>query len=74
MHLGLSTIGRSLDPVDLTRTAQRAESLGYDSIWTAEAWGTDAFTPLAYVAANTTGCVSAPPSRRSGPGRRARRR
>ena len=54
MHLGLSTIGRSLDPVDLTRTAQRAESLGYDSIWTAEAWGTDAFTPLAYVAANTT--------------------
>ena len=54
MHLGLSTIGRSLDPVDLTRTAQHAESLGYDSIWTAEAWGTDAFTPLAYVAANTT--------------------
>ena len=54
MHLGLSTIGRPMDPEDLRRTAQHAEALGYDSIWTAEAWGHDAFTPLAYVAASTT--------------------
>jgi F420-dependent oxidoreductase-like protein len=31
-----------------------AERLGYDSIWTAEAYGSDAITPLAYIAALTT--------------------
>ena len=30
-----------------------AEQLGYDSVWTAEAYGSDAITPLAYIAANT---------------------
>ncbi|MGB4863019.1 MAG: LLM class F420-dependent oxidoreductase [Tepidiformaceae bacterium] len=30
------------------------ERLGYDSIWTAEAYGSDAVTPLAYIAALTT--------------------
>jgi len=54
MHLGLSTIGQSLAPAQLAATARRIESLGYDSIWTAEAWGADAFTPLAFVAASTT--------------------
>lgn len=34
-------------------TAKAAESLGYDSIWTAEAYGFDAATPLAFFAANT---------------------
>ena len=34
--------------------AKEAESLGADSIWTSEAWGTDAITPLAYLAASTT--------------------
>ena len=33
--------------------AKHAESLGYDSVWTAEAYGSDAFTPLCWVAANT---------------------
>lgn len=32
---------------------QRAEALGYDSVWTAEAYGSDAFSPLAYLAAVT---------------------
>jgi F420-dependent oxidoreductase-like protein len=32
---------------------QLAERLGYDSVWTAEAYGTDAITPLAYLAAKT---------------------
>jgi F420-dependent oxidoreductase-like protein len=54
MHLGLSTIGRRLTPDDLRRTATHAESLGYDSIWTAEAWVADAFTPLAFIAASTS--------------------
>jgi F420-dependent oxidoreductase-like protein len=31
----------------------RAEELGYDSVWTAEAYGSDAVTPLAYIAAVT---------------------
>jgi F420-dependent oxidoreductase-like protein len=32
---------------------QLAERLGYDSVWTAEAYGADALTPLAYLAAST---------------------
>ena len=32
---------------------QRAEALGYDCVWTAEAYGSDAVTPLAYLAAQT---------------------
>ncbi|MDQ1462374.1 MAG: hypothetical protein QOI08_3858 [Actinomycetota bacterium] len=33
---------------------QLAERLGYDSVWTAEAYGADALTPLAYLAAVTS--------------------
>lgn len=53
MRLGLSIgySGATLDlPVDLVR---RAEALGYDTVWTAEAYGSDAVTPLAYLAAVT---------------------
>ena len=32
---------------------KRLEAIGYDSVWTAEAYGSDAITPLAYVAAHT---------------------
>jgi F420-dependent oxidoreductase-like protein len=39
------------DPVSL---AQAVERLGYDSVWTGEAWGSDAFTPLVWVAARTS--------------------
>ena len=38
-------------PVDLV---QELERIGYDSIWTAEAYGSDAVTPLAYLAALTS--------------------
>ncbi len=41
-------------PDDLVEVAQEAERLGFDSVWTAEAWGSDAFTPLAYIAAHTS--------------------
>ena len=41
-------------PANLIEVAQEAESLGFDSLWTAEAWGSDAFTPLAYIAAHTS--------------------
>ncbi len=30
-----------------------AEKVGFDSVWTAEAYGSDAITPLAYIAAHT---------------------
>jgi F420-dependent oxidoreductase-like protein len=41
-------------PPDLVPIAQEAERLGYDSVWTAEAWGSDAFTPLAWIGAHTS--------------------
>ncbi len=34
--------------------AQEAENLEYDSVWTAEAWGSDAFTPAAWIGAHTS--------------------
>jgi F420-dependent oxidoreductase-like protein len=53
MKLGLS-IGYSGAHLDLPVTrVQLAERLGYDSVWTAEAYGSDALTLLAYLAAVT---------------------
>jgi F420-dependent oxidoreductase-like protein len=53
MKLGLS-IGYSRAHLDIpVKLVQRAEELGYDSVWTAEAYGSDAVTPLAYLAALT---------------------
>jgi F420-dependent oxidoreductase-like protein len=34
--------------------AREAEALGFDSVWTAESWGNDAFTPLAWIGAHTS--------------------
>jgi F420-dependent oxidoreductase-like protein len=42
------------NPTDLIALAQQAERLGYDSAWAAEAWGTDAVSVLAWLAAVTT--------------------
>ena len=54
MKLGLS-IGYSKARLELpVELVQRAEALGYDSVWTAEAYGTDAVTPLAYLAGKTS--------------------
>jgi F420-dependent oxidoreductase-like protein len=49
LSLGYSGAQMSL-PVD---RVQLAERLGFDSVWTAEAYGSDAITPLAYLAAVT---------------------
>ena len=42
------------NPTELVALAQEAERLGYDSAWAAEAWGTDAVTVLAWLAATTS--------------------
>jgi F420-dependent oxidoreductase-like protein len=53
MKLGLS-LGYSKAKLEIpVALVQRAEELGYDSVWTAEAYGSDAVTPLAYLAALT---------------------
>lgn len=50
INIGYSGAEMSV-PMDLVRSV---EALGYDSVWTAEAYGSDAITPLAYIAALTT--------------------
>ncbi|MFJ3647070.1 LLM class F420-dependent oxidoreductase [Streptomyces murinus] len=55
MRLGLALgyWGRGPDTAHVP-LAQEAERLGYDSVWTAESWGSDAFTPLTWIAARTS--------------------
>ena len=53
MKLGMS-IGYSGAQMDFDFERVRlAEALGYDTVWSAEAYGSDAVTPLAYLAATT---------------------
>ena len=53
MRLGLS-IGYSGARLEVpVALVQRAEALGYSTVWTAEAYGSDAVSPLAYLAAVT---------------------
>ena len=42
LNLGYAPPGTN--PADLVPLVQEAERLGYDSVWAAEAWGTDAVT------------------------------
>jgi len=51
MHMGYW--GAQPTP-DIIGLAQEAERLGYDSVWSAETWGSDAFTPLAWIGAHTS--------------------
>ncbi|MGA4544210.1 LLM class F420-dependent oxidoreductase [Uniformispora flossi] len=55
MRLGL-TFGywRRGPASGVVELAQEAERLGFDSVWTAESWGSDAFTPLTWIAARTS--------------------
>ncbi|MFD0021604.1 LLM class F420-dependent oxidoreductase [Streptomyces sp. NPDC058382] len=55
MRLGLALgyWGRGPEPAHLD-LARAAEDLGYASVWTAEAWGSDVFTPLTWIAAHTS--------------------
>lgn len=54
MKLGLNLGYWQRNPDDATESVQAAERLGYDSVWTAEAYGSDVFTPLAWYGARTS--------------------
>lgn len=51
LRVGISALPYGADAVELVLQAER---LGVDSVWTAEFWAGDAFTPLAFVAAKTS--------------------
>ncbi len=53
MRLGLNLGYRGVAIARDTTLVNEAERLGYDSVWTAEAYGADALTPLAFLAART---------------------
>jgi F420-dependent oxidoreductase-like protein len=54
MRLGLSLGYWGARPSDTVPLVQEAERLGFDSVWTAEAYGSDAVTPLAWIGALTS--------------------
>ena len=62
VHIGYWGMG--LTSEDQLEIVQEAERLGYDSVWTAEAYGSDAATILAWLARRR---------RRSGSARRSSR-
>lgn len=55
MKLGLRLATHSADRLDIpVNLIRRAEEVGFHSVWTAETYGADAFTPLVVAALNTT--------------------
>jgi F420-dependent oxidoreductase-like protein len=53
MELGIHVGHWQGEPVDVVPVAREGEALGYRSIWASEAWGSDAATTLAWIAAHT---------------------
>src|SRR3954469_21935442 len=51
MQVGIGAVVSTPGDADFVAEAER---LGATSVWVAEAWGQDALTPLAYLAARTT--------------------
>src|SRR3984885_10937603 len=56
MKLGVNVgyWGLGMGPQDQLEVVQEAERLGFESVWAAEAYGSDAATVLAWLAAGTT--------------------
>src|SRR5438445_2413719 len=52
VHIGYWGLG--MGPQDQLQVVQEAERLGFDSVWTAEAYGSDAATVLGWLAAGTS--------------------
>jgi len=52
--IGGAASGRRRDWQDVVTFSTEAESLGVDFAWSAEAWGMDAVSPLAFLAARTS--------------------
>jgi F420-dependent oxidoreductase-like protein len=52
VHVGYWGLG--MGPQDQLQVVQEAERLGYDSVWAAEAYGSDTATVLAWLAAQTS--------------------
>lgn len=53
MRLGLNVGYWGSSPADNVALTQEADKLGYHSVWTAEAYGSDAVSPLVWLAAKT---------------------
>jgi len=53
LGLSLGYAPPGANPADLFPLVQEAERLGFDSVWVAEAWGTDAVSVLGWLAART---------------------
>jgi F420-dependent oxidoreductase-like protein len=54
VRLGLNLGYWNAGPADTIAIVRRAESLGFHSVWTAEAYGSDAVVPLTWVGSHTT--------------------
>jgi F420-dependent oxidoreductase-like protein len=54
LKLGLMLGYWGAQPDDATETVLAAEDVGFESVWTAEAYGSDAFTPLTWYASRTS--------------------
>ncbi|HEX6381063.1 MAG TPA: LLM class flavin-dependent oxidoreductase, partial [Acidimicrobiia bacterium] len=52
MRVAIASVVLTAEDVDF---AVEADRLGAHSVWVPEAWGQDALTPLAYLAARTSG-------------------
>src|ERR1700750_1457346 len=52
LHIGYWGLGLTSD--EQLRLVREAEALGYDSVWSAEAYGSDAATVLAWLAGQTS--------------------
>jgi alkanesulfonate monooxygenase SsuD/methylene tetrahydromethanopterin reductase-like flavin-dependent oxidoreductase (luciferase family) len=54
MQLGITMRINGASPKLSMEEVLEAERLGYVSVWSGEAWGTDAVSPVAWVLAQTT--------------------
>ena len=53
VHIGYWGLGLGNGPAQQLAIVQEAERLGYDSVWAAEAYGSDAATVLGWLAGQT---------------------